>query len=58
MKEILFEILKIFVMIILGGYFIKNAIVRYKREEYFICGVEIMLAVYEAALICRELFLM
>ena len=56
MVIVVMDILKIFIYTLIGGYFIANAVVRFKDREYFVFGVGVMLAIYEIMLIARELF--
>lgn len=54
--EIVISSIKILVYSFVGGYFLGEAVKRYKDEEYFVFGVNVMLVIYEILLMAYTTF--
>ena len=47
----------IFIEVSLGGFFVSQAIDRFKREQYWLFGVNVMLVIYCAVHLVRAMFI-
>lgn len=56
MGAMIIDFIKFGIYTLVGGYFIDDAITNFKKQSYFVFGVDIMLVIYEVCLLVYYVF--